>query len=59
MALKMWTFVFFLVSFLNFVTCFNVDVESKIVHKGPRDSCRGDCMFGFAVAQHREQGTPW
>lgn len=40
---------------------FNVDVDSKIVHSGPRGTCpkREGCMFGFAVAQHRERGTPW
>jgi hypothetical protein len=38
---------------------FNVDVASRIVHSGPRGTCDGECMFGFAVAQHRERGTPW
>jgi hypothetical protein len=38
---------------------FNVDVNSKVVHSGPRGSCDADCMFGFSVAQHRDNGTPW
>ncbi len=37
---------------------FNVDVDSRVVHTGPR-GCQKNCMFGFSVAQHREQGTPW
>jgi hypothetical protein len=41
------------------VTSFNVDVNSKVIHEGPRKSCDGDCMFGFSVAQHKEQGQPW
>eukprot|EP00095_Tigriopus_kingsejongensis_P000289 maker-scaffold253_size237113-snap-gene-1.29 protein:Tk00289 transcript:maker-scaffold253_size237113-snap-gene-1.29-mRNA-1 annotation:"integrin alpha-v-like" len=44
---------------LSSVHSFNVDVNSKVVHSGPRGACDQDCMFGFAVAQHREAGTPW
>lgn len=39
---------------------FNVDVNSKVIHEAPKRSCEdGDCMFGFSVAQHREQNQPW
>jgi len=39
---------------------FNVDVNSKVIHTAPPSRCEdGDCMFGFAVAQHREKGQPW
>jgi len=38
---------------------FNVDVDSNVVHSGPRGSCDEECMFGFSVAQHRENGNPW
>ena len=41
------------------VSGFNVDVDSRVVHSGPRRSCDRECMFGFAVAQHRERGVPW
>ena len=41
------------------VSGFNVDVGSRVVHSGPRRSCDRECMFGFAVAQHRERGVPW
>lgn len=41
------------------VESFNVDVNSRVVHSGPRGSCDDECMFGFSVAQHRERGTPW
>lgn len=45
---------------LNFAHSFNVDVNSKVIHEAPRRHCDGgECMFGFAVAQHREQGQPW
>ena len=44
-------------------SAFNVDVESNVVHSGPAGSgCDGpgsDCMFGFSVAQHRENGRAW
>lgn len=46
-------------TFLPNVFSFNVDVGSKVIHTPPKDSCDGDCMFGFAVAQHKDQGTPW
>ena len=52
-----------LVTVLFVLSCcaeaFNVDVSSKVIHTGPRGSCDQECMFGFAVAQHREKGTPW
>ena len=57
--------VFFLCSFVIIalsspaVSGFNVDVGSRVVHSGPRRSCDRECMFGFAVAQHRERGVPW
>ena len=56
-----WTFVSILVFFFSVstVTAFNVDVDSKVIHEAPRRSCAGDCMFGFSVAQHREQGQSW
>ena len=38
---------------------FNIDTSSVVVHSGPRDTCDKDCMFGFAVAQHKEAGVPW
>ena len=38
---------------------FNIDTSSVVVHSGPRDTCDKDCMFGFAVAQHKEGGVPW
>ena len=42
------------------VNSFNVDVTSKVIHNAPQTSCQdSDCMFGFSVAQHREQGQPW
>ena len=49
----------FLASSLAAVSAFNVDVGSRVVHSGPRRSCDRECMFGFAVAQHREGGVPW
>ena len=48
-----------LVLFSAAVSGFNVDVGSRVVHSGPRRSCDRECMFGFAVAQHRERGVPW
>ena len=54
--------VFILCSVVLFsaaVSGFNVDVGSRVVHSGPRRSCDRECMFGFAVAQHRERGVPW
>ena len=54
--------VFILCSVVLFSTAvsgFNVDVGSRVVHSGPRRSCDRECMFGFAVAQHRERGVPW
>ena len=47
------------VLFFTAVSGFNVDVGSRVVHSGPRRSCDRECMFGFAVAQHRERGVPW
>lgn len=41
------------------VSGFNVDVNSRVIHNAPTDSCYNDCMFGFSVAQHREKGVPW
>ena len=56
-----WTLVILVIfNFtLNVCDAFNVDVNSKVIHEAPRQSCDGDCMFGFSVAQHREQGQPW
>ena len=54
--------VFFLCSVMmssSVVSGFNVDVNSRVVHSGPGRSCDRECMFGFAVAQHRERGVPW
>ena len=54
--------VFFLCSVMmasHVASGFNVDVDSRVVHSGPPRSCDRDCMFGFAVAQHRERGVPW
>ena len=36
-----------------------VVIRSVVVHSGPRDTCDSECMFGFAVAQHKEAGVPW
>jgi hypothetical protein len=33
---------------------FNVDTRTAVVHSGDRRS-----MFGFAVAQHRDQSMKW
>ena len=33
--------------------------RSVVVHSGPRETCDSECMFGFAVAQHKEAGVPW
>ena len=55
---NLWLFLYLL--FLHSANSFNVDVNSKVIHEAPSRSCQdGDCMFGFAVAQHREQGQPW
>ena len=59
-----WTLVisvYLLISFCSTSTnAFNVDVNSKVIHQAPGRNCvAGDCMFGFSVAQHREQGQPW
>ncbi len=61
LSVRHWTLPILILSFtfLPSVLSFNVDVGSKVVHTAPRDSCDGDCMFGFSVAQHRDQGTPW
>ena len=44
---------------LPLASSFNVDVKNKVIHEAPRQHCNGECMFGFAVAQHREQGQSW
>ena len=36
-----------------------VVIRSVVVHSGPRETCDSECMFGFAVAQHKEAGVPW
>ena len=51
--------IFTLLCSLHIVTAFNVDVGSRVVHTAPRDSCDNTCMFGFSVAEHKEQGQPW
>jgi hypothetical protein len=57
---KYWLFLLFLNSCSKTVNSFNVDVTSKVIHNAPARSCQdGDCMFGFSVAQHREQDKPW
>ena len=54
------TLVLLLILCPGVILGFNVDVNSKIVHSGPPGTCnRADCMFGFSVAQHREQGQAW
>ena len=60
---KMWS-IFRLALALTFclihtVCAFNVDVQSAVVHDGPRGSCDRECMFGFSVAQHIENGRSW
>jgi hypothetical protein len=40
-------------------SAFNIDTGSVVVHSGPRETCDSECMFGFAVAQHKEAGVPW
>ena len=51
--------VIYIIAISHLASGFNVDVNSKVIHGGPRSSCDADCMFGFSVAQHREKGTPW
>ena len=44
---------------LSSTSAFNVDMNSKVVHTAPRSTCDEKCMFGFSVAQHRENGQSW
>ena len=44
---------------LTTTAAFNIDMGSVVVHSGPSSSCDSECMFGFAVAQHKEAGVPW
>ena len=44
---------------LTTASAFNIDTGSVVVHSGPRNTCNSECMFGFAVAQHKEAGVPW
>ena len=44
---------------LTTTTAFNIDMGSVVVHSGPSTTCDSECMFGFAVAQHKEAGVPW
>ena len=44
---------------LTTASAFNIDTGSVVVHSGPRNTCDSGCMFGFAVAQHKEAGVPW
>lgn len=49
--MKDLTWIFLLVptwlSFLSVGHCFNVDIDSAVLHKGPENS-----YFGFSVVQH-------
>ena len=38
---------------------FNINIETAVIHSGPRDTCDSECKFGFSVALHKEAGVPW